>query len=362
MVPRASELTTVEGVLQSALGATEPIIDYAVRALVGDRLVSNVDRTTNQGHFTLRIPKAINLDDVDVILELAPLDSATARPTMLTALSASKVNVGALRLPPYAKAQPIDVPVTAMGTAKKLAGVTLRFFTLLPGAVGADATATATFRREFQTDKDGVAHAQVLPGNAGETRRYGVAAIPPPNSEFAARCFPSYAVAAAGGNARVGASIELLPKVEVTGQVLDADGAEIKGVSLAAVRKDSAFVKECGTEVASPQPTVTTDAHGNYRLLVDPGTYRLEYEPPMGGASPMLVEEVVVLTQSVRRDVTLQPGALAEGIIRTPDDGTAAACDVKVYAPARDGAPPTLRGRTRTGADGKFRIVLPRSP
>jgi hypothetical protein len=247
-----------------------------------------------------------------------------------------------------------------MGTNRKLSGVTLRFSTVLPGAVGADAT--ATFRREFQTDKDGVAHAQVMPGNTGETRSYAVAAIPPPNSEFAARCFPSYAVAAVpGGQPRVGASLELLPKLELSGQVVDADGVPLKGVIITVIRKDSTFVPECGTEVASTPPTVTTDADGSYHMMVEPGTYRLEYEPAMGTNSPLLVEDELVISRSLQRVVTLLPGALAEGVVRTPEGGPAAGCEVLVFSPGRNGALPELRGRTRTAVDGRFRIILPRT-
>jgi hypothetical protein len=355
-VPKSNDLNTVEGILQSALGATEPITDYAVRALVGGTLVSNVGVTTAQGRFALHIPKAINPDAVTV--ELTPQDATSARPIMVTKVSAAKLNLGVLRLPPYSKPQPIDVPVTAMGTTKKLSGVTLRFSTVLPGAVGADAT--ATFRREFQTDKDGVAHVQVLPGNTGETRSYAVAAIPPPNSEFAARCFPSYAVAAASGQARVGASLELLPKLGLSGQVVDADGLPLNGVIITVIRKDSTFSRECGTDVASTPPTVTTDADGSYHMMVEPGTYRLEYEPAMGTNSPLLVEDELVISQNIQRTVTLPPGALAEGIVRTPEDVPAAGCEVRVFAPGRIGAPMELRGRTRTAVDGRFRIILPR--
>ena len=37
------------------------------------------------------------------------------------------------------------------------------------------------------------------------------------------------------------------------------------------------------------------------------------------------------------------------------------ACEVVVFGPGRNGAPPELRGRARTGGDGHFRIILPRT-
>jgi hypothetical protein len=357
-IPHANDLTTVEGTLQTALGASEPVADYAVRALVGDRLVSNVDRTTALGHFTVHIPRTVDADSVS--LELTPPETATARPTMATKLSAAKLNVGALRLPPFGKAIAIDVPVTAMGTSKKVPGVTLRFFTAVQGAVGNEAT--ASFRREFQTDKDGMAHAQLLPGNTGEIRNYAVAAIPPPNSEYAARCFPSYAVAAPSGQPRVGASLELLPKVEITGQVLDADGAPVGGVLLTAVRRDSTFVEACASEVASAQSTATTGPDGSFRLLIEPGTYQLSYEPPMGSNSPLLIEDGVLLAQSSQRSVMLPSGALAEGSVTTPKGDGAGGCEVRIFTAGKNGSLPDLRAHVRTDANGHFRVTVPRAP
>ena len=136
---------------------------------------------------------------------------------------------------------------------------------------------------------------------------------------------------------------------------------------LTAARTDSTYAKDCGSDVASSPPTVTTEADGTYRLLVEPGTYRLEYEPAAGTVSAMLVEDPVVVAHSAERVVTLPAGALAEGMVVAPADangveGPAAACEVRVYAPSRDGAPPELKARARTAVDGRFRAVLPRAP
>jgi hypothetical protein len=299
----------------------------------------------------------VNLEAVTI--ELSPTDVALARPTLVTRVTAAKLNLGVLRLPPAATPQSLKVPVTVQGSGKKIPGATLRFYAALTGASGGE----ASFRREFQTDKDGVAMVTVLPGNAGETRNYAVAIIPPPNSPYAARCIPTYAVAAApSAQIRVGASIDLGPKAEVTGLVLDAGGRPQSGVMLTALRKGSTYVTECATDVASPQPVASTDMDGSYRLRLDPGIYRFEYEPAMASTTPLFVEEDVPVDHDAERTVHLPAGVLGEGFVGTPDGGPAAGCEVRVFAPGREGAAPALLAHTRTAASGRFRIVLPRQP
>jgi hypothetical protein len=356
--PKSTEVTLVEGTLRAAFDDDVPP-PYVARALMAGRLVSNVERTDEQGRFKLRIPTdGVKIEETTV--ELAPVDASTGSPRLIAKPVAGKPLV--VRLPTAPQLQSMEIPVTAMGDRAdaKIPGVTLIFYAPLAGAWGAD----AVFRREFQTDKDGRARVSLVPGNAGETRDYAVAVIPPPNSKYAARCLTNYAVASApGGTTRVGASIELAPKLAVAGQVVDGSGAPQNGVMVTAVRKGSAYVKECETEVTSPPSTATTGADGRYQLLLDAGAYRLEYEPPFSGpGTPLLEDDVVVGQSQTGRKVTMPAGVLAEGVISTPDNTAAAGCEVRAYAPGRDGKTLELRARALSGEDGSFRIVLPRAP
>jgi hypothetical protein len=359
-VPKSNETSVIEGVLQDEL-EQPPSIAYVARAMLGDRLVSNVYKTDAQGRFKLKVPNnpSNGIDLNMVTVELAPADPAAVEPRLRTEVSAGKLNLGVLRLPPRPKAQAQDVPVVAQGKNTKIPGVTLRFSAALDGAFGAKATLV----REAQTDREGVAHVTLLPGPAGQTLDYGVTVLPPPTSEFAARCFQGYSVASVpSGQARVGASIELGNKLEVTGRVTTADGIDQSGVILTAIRQSVTGPQDCGIEVLATPSTVTTGTDGTYRLLLDPGRYRFEYEPPMGSAAAFSADNDVLVDKNLQRVVKLPGGALATGVVHSPNGDAVAGCEVRAFDNPIEGKTPQLRARTRSGADGRFSIVLPRSP
>jgi hypothetical protein len=360
--PKSNDLWVVEGVLQDEL-EQPPSVPYVARAMLGDRLVSTVARTDAQGRFKVKIPNApsnaISLDQVRV--DLAPADPAAVEPHLSVNVSAAKPNLGVLRLPARPKPQVLDIPVAALGTAaKKLPGVTLRFSAQLEGAFGGKATVA----REFQTDRDGIAHVTLLPGLAGQTREYTVAVVPPPSSEFAARCFSGYLVAAVpSGQARVGASIELGNKLEVTGRITDGTGTIQPGVILTAIRQRAVSPQDCGNDAVSVQSTFTSGSDGSYRMLLDPGSYRLEYEPPQGSAATFFVEPDVLVEKSLSQRVVQMPsGVVATGVVTSSTGDAVLGCELRVFGIARDGQLPELRARTRTTTDGRFSIVLPRGP
>lgn len=362
-VPKSNEVWLIEGVLQDEMEQAKA--GYVARALVGERLVSNVVKTNAQGRFQLRVPNApVNGVSVDQVrVELAPADPMQVAPRIETTLMAMKLNLGVLRLPPVPKAQALDIPVTIQGRAdRKLPGVTLRFSAELPNAFGGKALLV----REYQTDKDGVAHVSLLPGNAGTTRDYAVTVLPPANSEFAARCHPAYSVATLPpGQARVGASIELGTKQELRGTVNDSGGAAQSGVIMTATLLGAADTQVCGVDkmVVPPPATVTTGLDGGYRLLLDPGRYRIEYEPPMGSATTLFLEENVLVDRSLQRSkIVLPSGVVATGLVKDSHGEGVMGAEVRIFGTPRAGRAPELRARTRTTADGAFMIVLPQVP
>src|SRR5439155_25569802 len=101
---------------------------------------------------------------------------------------------------------------------------------------------------------------------------------------------------------------------------------------------------------------------GRYRLLLDPGRYRIEYEPPMGSASALFVEPEVVVDKRLERGVQLPGGVLATGVVSAPGGEGVVGCEVRVFGAPKDGQAPELRARTRTVTDGHFSIVLPKNP
>jgi hypothetical protein len=359
-VPKSNETSIIEGVLQDEL-EQPPAIPYVARALLADRLVSNVYKTDAQGRFKLKVPNSpSNGIDLNLVtVELVPADPLSVEPRLRADVSAMKLNLGVLRLPPRPKPQMLDVPVAPMGKAMKIPGVTLRFTAPLDGAFGAKATVA----REFQTDREGVAHVTLLPGPAGQTLDYAVTVLPPPNSEFAARCFRGYSVASVSSSqSKVAASIEVGNKLEVTGKVTSADGVLQSGVILTATRQSVTGPQDCSVEVLASPATVTTGIDGTYRLLLDAGHYRIEYEPPMGSAVAFSAEDDVLVNQNLQRTIKLPGGVLATGVVTAPAGDGVSSCEVRVFDRPVEGKTPALRARTRTGMDGKFSIVLPRTP
>src|SRR4029453_17704594 len=98
---------------------------------------------------------------------------------------------------------------------------------------------------------------------------------------------------------------------------------------------------------------VTTGADGRYRLLLDPGRYRLEYEPPMGRAASFFVENDVLIDKRLQRAVQLPDGVLATGGVAAPTGDGVAACEVRIFGQPLEGKSPELRARTRTTAEGR---------
>jgi hypothetical protein len=345
-VPETSAITVK---LKNAIN-DDVTTGYTAAALLDGRTVSNVAAIGAQG-LVINIPKSVALDALT--LEIAPADPQLLLPVLRVSKPPTMPGATAtIRLPSQPTLQTYVVPVSGGGAP--MAGVVVRLQTDLSAeTVGAQ----ATFAVEGQTDMAGLATVRLRPGAPGDRRQYTLAAVPPPDSPFASLC-DSYSVVMSDGDTRVGASVELPPKAELTGRLTTPDGAPLPGVSITTTRrKDDPAIRSCPIPLASPPTGTTSGADGSYRLLVDPGHYRVEYEAPSRLAAALLVEADVVATGSARRDVTLPAGAPAEGIVQAPGGIPVPGCEVRAYAPGVGGV---VRARGRTGTDGRFRLVLPR--
>jgi hypothetical protein len=135
-------------------------------------------------------------------------------------------------------------------------------------------------------------------------------------------------------------------------------GAPAAGVRVRATRQGELFKEECLGELASPPAEARTDSRGWYRLPLDPGEYRLEYEPDRGTALPVTVEPRLSIGEDVTRDVTLAAPVLAEGRVLSPEGAPLGKAEIRVYAPGDTGASQP-RAVATSAADGHFRLVLP---
>ncbi len=348
-----NEVLFIEGTLLTAIG--EPVTNYLARAQIAGRVVSNSAASDETGRFKLRVQRALlpagSSDGLTITL--APADVILARPRLVAHYPGPGTqNSWTLRLPPFAQPEVFNVPVAASGSGMGIAGATVRFRTTLTGAMGGD----AVYEREALTGADGTAQIMLVPGIGGLTQDYSVIVTPPQASSNAARCLAAYGVAASTGGTRVSASLALSPKVDLSGDVRRADGALIANVRVTATREDS-LAAPCGTDVASQPASALTDRKGVYHLPVEPGRYRLDFEPPLGSPCPQFTEMAVDANAAIVHNVTLPVGFLVEGRVLSPMGSPIPNCQVRVFKP-ETGRDLQSVAVARSGDDGRFRVML----
>jgi hypothetical protein len=196
--------------------------------------------------------------------------------------------------------------------------------------------------------------------------------IPPAGAPYGALCLGTLPLAV-GGTAGAPANVPpiVLPqRPTLAGTVVGADGSPVAGATVAATRAPSSAAATCAQSAGAPLASVTTDRKGAFTLLIDPGIYRFDYDPPAGSPVPRLTEAGVMVTADTSRDVLLPAGALVEGDAFDADGTTPlASAAVRLYeqgcasaAGCTDGMRPEalLRSQARAGSGGHFRAVIPR--
>jgi hypothetical protein len=386
--PTISEMTPIRGKLLNLLDAAQS--GYLARAVIGGQVVSNTTMTGPAGDFQLLIApgslpespaKSVNIEftrttGIDALRFLTvPLDpngTGTDKPTVF-------------HLPAFPTPVPLRFGVqgkTMAGTqgstaaqqgTMPLSGVSIRFRTQL---LDNKEEGTGIFEREVQT-VGGEAEVYLIPGTAAASRKYEIAIVPPPDSGYAALCVPDQPVTTGGnvgGSAPYGGMFALDPKVRLTGTVIGDDGKPASQVNVRAT-----FIQGntlCANVTSSPTASSVTDLDGAYVLLLDPGMYRLDVEPPAGAPWPRQTEDgekaVAVAAGSAvtTHDIKLPAGEVVIGHVHGADmaaleDATVSIFEVLCMADTCSGSsriPPALRAQTTTGPQGEFRAVLPVLP
>ena len=374
--PPAAQMTALGGILHDSLDL--PANQFQVRALVGGNVVSNVASTDQGGAFQLLIaPGAVPTDPTTMItLDFAPLDPDSgprfqAIPFALGTVAANNAKPRTFRMPAFLAPAPLGFAVQAGAIAPSgVPDVTMRFRTEIPSADG-----MAIYEREQRTDGKGEVQVKLIPGTATDPRNYVVTILPPPDSPYGARCVPDNAVTNVGNDMQpqYSATFHLDPKVILKGTILGDGSSPAATTSVSAARV--LVTSPCGDAVAVSPVSSTTLRNGTYEMLVDPGTYRLDIDPPMGSELPRLTldqdQAVIVSTDSLTiHDVMLPAGEAIEGDVRGMDATPLGSASIKVFevlcqaescgGPSR--VAPALRAQTRTDMSGHFRAVLPRSP
>jgi hypothetical protein len=359
-LPGREDTLVIEGTLLSGDPGGAPPAEYEARVLLGERLASNLARTDAGGHFLVRMQLSAAMRVAGALrLELAAADSGGAHPNLVVAVPGGQasVDLGELRLPAHPAAAMVTVPVMDE-RQRPVAGATVSFETALAGAVGGE----ARYARSALTGSDGRVTLPLIPGAADRPAQYLVKVVPPASGEAAARCLPGYAVPEApGARPLTGDPVTLPAKVALAGDVLRADGKPAAGLLVRATRQGDLIRAGCDGELASPPAEASSDGGGRYRMLLDPGNYRLDYEPPPDSPLPAASEADVPVTGATTRAFTLPEAVAVEGkVVPPPDDGgdPVARTEVRAYGPDAEGRTRVLASTT-AGSDGRFRLVLP---
>jgi hypothetical protein len=359
-LPGREETLVVEGMLLAPATANEALAEYEARVLLDERLASNLARTDASGRFLLRMQLSTAMRASGLRLELAPADSTAPLPSLVVSVPAVQpsVDLGELRMPAHPPAVMVTVPVTDE-SQRPVSGATVTFQLALPGAVGGE----ARYARSALTGADGRATLRLIPGVEGRPAPYLVKVVPPASGEAAARCLARYEVAGpvASGGTLVTEAVALPSKVALAGEVLRADGKPAAGMLVRATRRGDLIREGCAGELASPPSETTSDRAGRYRMLLDPGHYRLEYEPPPDSPLPLAMEPDVAVADAVARTFTLPAAVVIEGRVVTPpedDGGPVSRTEVRAYGLDAEGST-RVHGSTTSGSDGRFRLVLP---
>jgi hypothetical protein len=355
-LPTGDAVLMLDGKLEAADPQTPLDVPYRARARLEGHVVSNVAVTDAQGAFTLRMQRSQLGDGTGLVIELGPSDEIQPLPSLLVdSVNLALPRLEPLRLPASQKSEAYVVPVVGGADRRGVAGATVQFKVQVPGATGG----TAVYQRAAQTGPTGTAMIPLIPGTGQATRDYVVQVTPPADSEFAARCVSPYSIGPATTTGqRVGAAIELEPKVVLEGHVLRADGKPAASVRVHPTRVGNGYAAECGGDLPSAPAEQNTDNDGYYSLRLDPGQYRLEVEPPQ--ATPLPSTSLMVMVPSPRPvDVVLPLPVLVEGRVLSPDQVPVADAQVRAFGLDAMGVA-ERRGVALTDTEGRFRMILPR--
>lgn len=376
-----------------------PQVGYLARASTLMRPVSNLAQSEPSGEFNLLIAPSSLDPEATVTVEFTPIAADgeqvlsprfVTRPFVPGAPnsgtsngSTAKVDAApAYELPAFPTPVPLRFRVQgikpplqsdSVPQPEDLPDVSLRFRTEF--LENAATQGTGIFDPEVKTSAVGEAEAKLIPGTASDPRRYEVTIVPHPDSPYAARCIQRLDVtmgATGDGQTPYAATWILEPKVWLTGTILGHDGKPASDVTVKATFATGNT--RCANVTSTNSVSSPTGRDGTYRLLVDPGMYRLDVDPPPGAPWPRWTEDgdrmAVVGTSGAVHDVTLPAGEVVVGHVRGADERDLDGASVSMFEVMCNGdtcggpsrVQPALRAVTSTDLNGRFTAVLPVLP
>ncbi|HZL19509.1 MAG TPA: carboxypeptidase-like regulatory domain-containing protein, partial [Polyangia bacterium] len=363
----------MSGTLLSALNAP-PSATFVARAFLAGTQVSNAPLTASDGTFQLLLAPAAAGSLVTV--ELTPQSQSGADPWYTSSALDPAMNrtLPPIMLPAYSSpnaftltVQDANDPTTPVGGAFVRAQVIL----------GSGSAGTTNFQAAGTTSLPmahgggGTVTLSLLPGTFQTPLEYDLTVIPPASSFYATQCFQAVAVQA-GGTANAPSSlvaIGLTRRPVLTGTVTDATGRPVANVAITATA-GPASTGGC-TDTPAVSSSTIADSNGNFSLPLDPGSYRLDYDPPAGASVPRLTETAFTIPATgvvqLTHDVALPVAALVRGTVLGPDGAPLPSATVRIFrvlctgqddcfGPTRTA--PELLAQTVSDGSGNFQAVV----
>ena len=390
--PPSDQMTVIHGQLVD--DQHNPLAGYLARALARGpqgQQVSNTFPTLSDGTFALLIPPdAVPPANDAIVLTLTPpaktlvppsdnqpattivdLPQFVSGPVPLKTLATS-TTPSVYVLPAFipATAQPpFSFAVAAEGEPQS--GVSMRFTMNVALSTGG----TAFYQASATSDSSGLVNVPLVPGTVTQPVSYQVM-IQGRDAMFkyASQCNPALAWNFdAAGNPPLPVTFTMTPKVQLSGSVSDSMSAP--AVNAQVVATQISGVTDCGSDAtAPPAASSKTGAGGEYTLRLDPGTYRIEVDPPpstMVNYPRTILDgaDAVTVSSTVVHNIPLPPGNVAMGVVVAPDGVTPVPmASVEIFEvfcrEANCGAvqAPVSLAQVTTDDMGNFQTVLPALP
>jgi hypothetical protein len=362
----------ISGTLLSAIG-TPPAATFVARAFQDGAVVSNapvMQSTGSTDPFKLLLPSAVTANGDPLTIQLTPQGQPPADPTFVSNPISPQPGTTAMAvtLPAYLNLNLFNVNVKGSDDTP-VVGALVHAQTV----VGTSTLGTTKFARDGLTDANGIVGLSLLPGTAQTALSYQITVVPPTNSPFVIPCDSPVGVTVGGSPVNVASAptlmtIMLPARPTLTGLVKDYQGYPLANVTVTATQEKSAN-GSCTS--ATPAPFSTTSGpQGVFSLTLDPGTYQIDYDPPVGSAAPRLTEygfDVPAGLAGIPVYETLPPGAAVMGTVFAPDGKTPLpSATVRLFEVRCTGADctgpnrtaPMLRAVTVTDGNGSFRVAV----
>lgn len=371
----ADQTDFLSGVVVDALGVGVPGVKVRAMDDVSEHYVSTLGTTDEQGEFVLAVPVGLRTYK----LTFSPSEENLWVPETTHGQVQccehdgnsydTPQDLGEFMLPAFPDPKTYQFALEGIETSGMttfVSEVTVTFET----TVGQYGGVTGKYVSTATSDEYGVVTVDLVPGDMNENRAYKVTVVTSPSSEFASQVRTEFEV---GPNGGAGAIIPLERRVPFTGHV-SADSPSLEAITVKARRNGAN-----SNELAGVLLSTVTDADGRFNLLLDPGMYTLELQPPASIPLPRWVLDVPEFVQLDAGETVWNAGILSipeAAVLQVQVDSAngedpLANVSVAVYfidpnCAELDGGDcqfsAVLLGEAVTDAGGIARLIVPQQP